>query len=138
MWDWFKSSMTYFSLRCRRSWSFKFPRLEKDFVQCLHLYGFDPVWILSWTCILNFSLNLLPHVPHAYPNACFSRVRAFFLKHFRRVSSFKPSSVVWWSSHLPKDYILLMRSTSIDELPKLIFENLLILVPFYIVWSKGC
>jgi hypothetical protein len=62
------------------------------------------------------------------------------LKQFFKVSSFKSASedVVWRTSHLPKDYIFYMRSTPIDDVSTLIFDKLLILIPFYIVWSKGC
>ena len=36
----------------------------KPSLQCWHLYGLSPVWILSWACILAFCTNPLPQNLH--------------------------------------------------------------------------
>jgi hypothetical protein len=54
----------YFSWKCLRSWSFRFPSEENILLQWEHLKGFSPVWSLMCTFRFDFSIEVFGQNGH--------------------------------------------------------------------------
>ena len=52
-----------------RRWFLKLIFRENSFVQKVHLYGFSPVWVRTWTFRCDRWLKILPHISHLYGNS---------------------------------------------------------------------
>ena len=77
-------SLSYFSWRCRLSWSRLFPRLVNRIMQYAHLKGRSPVWVLMWTFKFPFSEKALLQPGSGQVNRAFGFRECLFSKWIRK------------------------------------------------------